>query len=160
MKRTTDMAVRKRGNKKGKQKGKRGNKRGSKGEKQSKMGQNWVKMDQKWINLGQEQTHPPQNTETQKHRNTISVPSPYLASKLPLEHIDVVVHERQHPLQDLPSIPRDSPTSTCSCSSIRFIPAKKNATSKCAGKAALWLSKTQSLRSSRFRSLHTDILAL
>lgn len=125
----------------------------------SKLGQNWVKMGQNepiWV----KSSPSPSKHKTQKHKNTISVPAPYLASKLPLEHIDIVVHERQHPLQNLPSIPRDSPTSTCSCSSSRFIPAKKNATSNCAGKAALWLSKTQSFRSSRFRSLHTDILAL
>ena len=130
------------------------------GQKRVQNGSKWVKMGQKWVKNGSKAAHPPQNTNTQKHKNTISVPAPYLASKLPLEHIDIVVHERQHPLQNLPSIPRDSPTSTCSCSSSRFIPAKKNATSNCAGKAALWLSKTQSFRSSRFRSLHTDILAL
>lgn len=143
MKRTTHRVVRKRGNKMRVER--------------RKTIENGSKNGSKWTNLGQKQPIP---LKTQKHKNTISVPAPYLASKLPLEHIDIVVHERQHPLQNLPSIPRDSPTSTCSCSSSRFIPAKKNATSNCAGKAALWLSKTQSFRSSRFRSLHTDILAL
>lgn len=129
------------------------------GQKRVQNGSKWVKNGPIWVkNSPSPSKH--KNTKTQTHKNTISVPAPYLASKLPLEHIDIVVHERQHPLQNLPSIPRDSPTSTCSCSSSRFIPAKKNATSNCAGKAALWLSKTQSFRSSRFRSLHTDILAL